>query len=255
MARITACAPAAPRARSTRVPIPSPRRPGSSGNRCSAFGHHTRQPGEDIATGGAGGTRISRFMASANLSGASGSHQSSSPRTVIADRAADRHRQHPRRRTGRRDRARAARRHGPPRVPAAPRPAAFSRIGSVTRSAGVQPRAAAIRFSQGSDTVRVPISSRPIVCGVVGGEQARATSSRVMPLARRTSRIAVNHSPLSSPFRLPARLPGPSIWRTRSSSAKRHILSCRSYRHAVRDRQMSWFGQRFPDDRCARTCR
>src|SRR5688572_12791882 len=48
-----------------------------------------------------------------------------------------------------------------------------------------------IRLSQPTDTVRVPVSRRPMVCGVVGGSQALATSSRVIPRARRTSRIRV----------------------------------------------------------------
>ena len=30
-----------------------------------------------------------------------------------------------------------------------------------------------MRLSQPTDTVRVPVSSRPMVCGVVGGTQAR----------------------------------------------------------------------------------
>ena len=42
-----------------------------------------------------------------------------------------------------------------------------------------------------TETVRVPVSNRPIVCGVVGGTQALATSSSVIPRARRTSRIRV----------------------------------------------------------------
>jgi hypothetical protein len=48
-----------------------------------------------------------------------------------------------------------------------------------------------MRLSQPTETVRVPVSSRPIVCAVVGGTQRCATSSSVSPLARRTSRIAV----------------------------------------------------------------
>jgi len=46
-------------------------------------------------------------------------------------------------------------------------------------------------LSQPIETVRVPVSSRPMVCGVVGGVQAWATSSSVIPRARRTSRIRV----------------------------------------------------------------
>ena len=48
-----------------------------------------------------------------------------------------------------------------------------------------------MRLSQPTETVRVPVSSRPIVCGVVGGSQRRATSSSVIPRARRTSLIRV----------------------------------------------------------------
>ena len=48
-----------------------------------------------------------------------------------------------------------------------------------------------MRLSQPIETVRVPVSSRPIVCGVVGGLQACATSSSVIPRARRTSRMRV----------------------------------------------------------------
>ena len=40
-----------------------------------------------------------------------------------------------------------------------------ARAGSVTRSAASTPSALAIRFSQPTETVRVPVSSRPIVCG------------------------------------------------------------------------------------------
>src|SRR5688572_6133513 len=60
-----------------------------------------------------------------------------------------------------------------------------------TRSDASTSSAAAIRFSQPTDTVRVPVSRRPMVCGVVGGSQAWATSSRVIPRARRTSLIRV----------------------------------------------------------------
>ena len=45
------------------------------------------------------------------------------------------------------------------------------------------------RFIQPSERLRIPVSSRPMVCAVVGGSQRSATSSRVYPLARRTSRI------------------------------------------------------------------
>src|SRR3990167_3734740 len=48
-----------------------------------------------------------------------------------------------------------------------------------------------MRLSQPIDTVRVPVSSRPMVWAVVGGSQRLATSSRVSPFARRTSRIRV----------------------------------------------------------------
>src|SRR3954466_4619516 len=48
-----------------------------------------------------------------------------------------------------------------------------------------------MRLSQPTETVRVPVSSRPIVCGVVGGSQRSATSCRVIFLARRTSRMRV----------------------------------------------------------------
>jgi hypothetical protein len=50
-----------------------------------------------------------------------------------------------------------------------------------------------MRLSQPIETVRVPVSSRPIVCAVVIGSQRLATSSSVMPLARRTSRIRGYH--------------------------------------------------------------
>src|SRR4030095_7403917 len=49
----------------------------------------------------------------------------------------------------------------------------------------------AMRLSQPTETVRVPVSRRPIVCGVVGGTQALATSSSVIARARRTSRMRV----------------------------------------------------------------
>jgi hypothetical protein len=42
-----------------------------------------------------------------------------------------------------------------------------------------------------TDTVLVPVSRRPMVCGVVGGSHRSATSCRVSFLARRTSRIRV----------------------------------------------------------------
>ena len=42
-----------------------------------------------------------------------------------------------------------------------------------------------------TDTVRVPVSRRPTVCGVVGGLQRSATSSSVIPRARLTSLIRV----------------------------------------------------------------
>ena len=48
-----------------------------------------------------------------------------------------------------------------------------------------------MRLSQPTETVRVPVSRRPMVCGVVGGAQALATSSSVIPRARRTSLIRV----------------------------------------------------------------
>src|SRR5690606_36509038 len=75
-----------------------------------------------------------------------------------------------------------------------------SRSGRLTRSAASTPSAAAIRFSQPTETVRVPVSSRPIVCGVVGGTQRSATSCSVMLRARRTSRIRVIIGHRSSPL-------------------------------------------------------
>ncbi|PAV66267.1 hypothetical protein WR25_19906 [Diploscapter pachys] len=60
------------------------------------------------------------------------------------------------------------------------------RSGKVTRSAGATSNAAAMRFSQSTETVRVPVSRRPIVWAVVGGTHRCATSSRVSPLALRT---------------------------------------------------------------------
>ena len=48
-----------------------------------------------------------------------------------------------------------------------------------------------MRLSQPTETVRVPVSSLPMVCGVVGGSHLRATSSSVIPRARRTSQIRV----------------------------------------------------------------
>src|SRR4051812_46272529 len=48
-----------------------------------------------------------------------------------------------------------------------------------------------MRFNQPTETVRVPVSSRPIVWAVVGGSQRCPTSSSVSPLALRTSRIRV----------------------------------------------------------------
>ena len=60
------------------------------------------------------------------------------------------------------------------------------------RDPAPQPRApCAMRFSQPTETVRVPVSRRPMVCGVVGGSQPPATSSSVIPRARRTSLIRV----------------------------------------------------------------
>src|SRR5262249_4153842 len=77
------------------------------------------------------------------------------------------------------------------------------------------PSALAILFNHPTETVRVPVSRRPIVCGVVGGSHRLATSSRVMPRARRTSRILVIIAqapqrtktvfPLSSTFAVVAR--------------------------------------------------
>ena len=66
-----------------------------------------------------------------------------------------------------------------------------SRSGSVTRSAASTSSAAAMRFSQPTETVRVPVSSRPTVCGVVGGSQRSATSWSVIRRARRTSLMRV----------------------------------------------------------------
>src|ERR1043165_9968665 len=60
-----------------------------------------------------------------------------------------------------------------------------------TKSSASTPSALAIRLGQPTDTVRVPVSRRPMVCGVVGGSHFRATSSSVIPRARRTSRIRV----------------------------------------------------------------
>src|SRR5690606_39660949 len=40
-----------------------------------------------------------------------------------------------------------------------------------------------------SSDLRIPVSSRPIVCAVVGGSQAAATSASVMPFCLRMSRI------------------------------------------------------------------
>ena len=48
-----------------------------------------------------------------------------------------------------------------------------SRSRQVTSSAASTSSAAAIRFSQPTDTVRAPVSSRPMVCGVVGGRHLR----------------------------------------------------------------------------------
>src|SRR5258705_5716914 len=60
-----------------------------------------------------------------------------------------------------------------------------------TRSWASTPSALAMRLSQPTETVRVPVSSRPIVWGVVGGSHCFATSSSVMPRALRTSLIRV----------------------------------------------------------------
>lgn len=51
--------------------------------------------------------------------------------------------------------------------------------------------ALAMRSSHATETLRAPVSSRPIVWGVVVGSQRRATSSSVSPCARRTFRILV----------------------------------------------------------------
>jgi hypothetical protein len=48
-----------------------------------------------------------------------------------------------------------------------------------------------MRLSQSIDTVLVPVSKRPMVCGVVGGSQARATSANVIRFAFRTSLMRV----------------------------------------------------------------
>src|SRR4029453_13519154 len=64
-----------------------------------------------------------------------------------------------------------------------------------------------MRLSQPTETVRVPVSSRPMVCGVVGGTQALATSSSVMPRARRTSlmRVIIAQVPTRyEPIRFPS---------------------------------------------------
>ena len=65
------------------------------------------------------------------------------------------------------------------------------RSGIVTSVALATSIAAAIRSSQSMDTVRMPVSSRPMVCAVVGGTQAAATSAKVSPRALRTSRMRV----------------------------------------------------------------
>ena len=51
-----------------------------------------------------------------------------------------------------------------------------ARSGRRTRSPAATPSAAAMRLSQPTDTVRVPVSRRPMVCGVVGGLHRAATS-------------------------------------------------------------------------------
>jgi hypothetical protein len=58
----------------------------------------------------------------------------------------------------------------------------------------------AIRLSQPTDTVRDPVSSRPIVWAVVGGSQRLPTSYKVSRLALRTSRIAVIMTRLSRKY-------------------------------------------------------
>src|SRR3982751_3136640 len=73
--------------------------------------------------------------------------------------------------------------------------------GNCTNSLESTPRPAAIRLSQPSDKVRVPVSSRPIVCAVVGGLQRSATSAKVRPFALRTSRIRLCISWLLKPNR------------------------------------------------------
>ena len=45
----------------------------------------------------------------------------------------------------------------------------FAALGMVDQVGGIHARAAAMRLSQPTETVRVPVSSRPMVCGVVGG--------------------------------------------------------------------------------------
>src|SRR3954466_2091857 len=75
-----------------------------------------------------------------------------------------------------------------------------SRSPSDTRSPASTPSALAMRLSQPTETVRVPVSSRPMVCGVVGGSQRSATSCSVSRLARRTSRIRVIISPSITPM-------------------------------------------------------
>ena len=46
-----------------------------------------------------------------------------------------------------------------------------------------------MRLIQMSERTRIPVSSRPMVCAVVGGVQRAATSAKVSPFALRTSRI------------------------------------------------------------------